>query len=236
MRWKFQISYFFKCLISSFNFHFDRMHTFARIRQKRFFPPYDFTPVMFFGLKILMNETKSIRWTETVSRVNTFNDVSPSVYKAINRAHFIARKKKTLQYRLELLWRTFQSKTKHTSLKANRKISVRTQGCQYCFHCPISFNLSITVNSTKMSLSKFMILQWVEYNVPFCSILTFTYFDANKHDYFEWFTKAFSIRPYWIIVIILHFINFIKIFINVFEEHKHSSGQANVMMLKLRNA
>ena len=29
-----------------------------------------------------MNETKSIRWTETVSRVNTFNDVSPSVYRA----------------------------------------------------------------------------------------------------------------------------------------------------------
>ena len=37
-RWKFQIRYFFKWSISSFNFHFDVLVTFLKIQQKRVFP------------------------------------------------------------------------------------------------------------------------------------------------------------------------------------------------------
>ena len=43
-----------------------------------------------FGFKIVIKEAKRLRSTETVSRVNTLDNISSNVRKAKNKAHFIA--------------------------------------------------------------------------------------------------------------------------------------------------
>ena len=87
----------------------------------------------------MTEETKSVRWTKTVSRGTTFhNNYLPKYCQSKTQAHLMTGYK-TLQYRLGLLWQTFQSKIKHTSFKANREFCVRAQGRQYWFHCsPLS--------------------------------------------------------------------------------------------------
>ena len=113
--WKFQIRYFFQCLISSFNFHLDLLATFLKIQQKHIFPPCEFTHKRLFATDVQEMMTN-------FGGLIRNKPLGPDFFRPISsqsRLNYESETKKgsnmwpgrnAFQCRIGFLWRTFQSK------------------------------------------------------------------------------------------------------------------------------
>ena len=103
----------------------------------------------------------------------------------------------------------FKAKLKQTSFKRQSKpqFSVQTQKCQYWKASQNSFNLKHHGELNENIFCKIhdTAMIWLQYSLLLHTHVYMLW--CNKHVYFERFTKACSIRPYWIIVIIFLFNN-----------------------------